>query len=500
MDPAMAQQLADALTQVAEALQRVAASLAAPHEAAQQKGDEADVPCEPNGHRSATQPANIARPPISGAVGERVLEHAQPIVADAAGLSAASSGSTQATDDAPVEEPRPSTADVLREHAARHGVAVRGYHLPTVADEPLDQLATELSDGLERLGDLPRVLRRGASTQRPQVVRLRDESAGVVSTTVAMAQRLHELGLLSHARHDRGARTLTVRVTEVGVAFLAGGWLARRAATALAAAFPHQHHEPAVLRAVELQLTDASTALVDAIALTLDGRLVCLHTYAGTYQDQLGRCVRLRRALRLDADQHVVVLATASQAACRELGAIHGLTVTAATDVESTVAAALSSPHNPALEPSLTAPAPDGAPRCAPAHPADVERMRILLRDCQIHPRAEHRRAILAATAATLDGSPRDVRELKAAVAETAGASRAAVRDVFVALARGGGLLGTDGTGLASLGLPAAAVSSPSVEVLEQCCLTAYRAAVRAQDPTALGCAAAESALRTAVA
>ena len=335
MDSITAQQVAAAVTRVAEALERFSAALSASLATGEQGEDPPEVSAAME-CCSSSEPHAAAAPVAPPRANPAAIRLDEP-------ENAADPG-TSTTADGAHRHPCPSTVDVLRRCAARGGIAVRGYQLPADADEPLDRLATEIAEALDRLADLPHVLRRGASTQRPQVLRLRDEPAEVVATTVAMADRLHELGLLSHARQDRGSRTLTVRVTDAGVPFLAGAWLARHAATAAARAFPQDRDAPALLRAVELQLPDGSTTLVDAVTLTLDGRLVCVHAYAGAYQDQLGRCVRLRRALRIDAAQYVVALAAASPSACRELGAIHGLTVTSATDIDSAMSAAVSGP------------------------------------------------------------------------------------------------------------------------------------------------------------
>ena len=82
------------------------------------------------------------------------------------------------------------TLDDLRELLRLRGVAFRGHHAPVPADEPLDRLAQELGHGLERLGELPRVLRRAATTHRPQTLRLRDETAEVVGAATPGASRL----------------------------------------------------------------------------------------------------------------------------------------------------------------------------------------------------------------------------------------------------------------------------------------------------------------------
>jgi len=197
----------------------------------------------------------------------------------------------------------------------------------------------------------------------------------------------------------------------------------------------------------------------------------------------------------------VVVLAGISQGACRELSAIHGLSVTTVADLDATVAEALTPPCSPQQSDLAEAdglrPPQAGGPAQV-ASPADVERLRGLLRRCGLRPRGEERRAILAATVAALDGTPRPVRELKANVADAVGASRGAVQDVLAALCRGGGLLGEDGSPVGNLGAAAATVVSDCVDVLEDRCLESYRAAVRAQDPTAMATATAEAALRAA--
>lgn len=234
------------------------------------------------------------------------------------------------------------TLDELRELLGLRGVAVRGYQAALPADESLDRLAQELADGMQRLGDLPRVLRRAATTQRPQTLRLRDEPAEVVTAATSFASRLHELGLLAHARYDRGARWLALRTTDAGNAFLAGSWLSRVAAIALGRAREDAGFPPAVWRLVDLHLPDGSSARLDALGWTLDHRPLWVQTQSGAYQEQLTRCVHLRRVLRLDPQQCLLVLAGASEEACRELSAIHGLSVTTVAALDDALRAALS--------------------------------------------------------------------------------------------------------------------------------------------------------------
>lgn len=87
-------------------------------------------------------------------------------------------------------------------------------------------------------------------------------------------------------------------------------------------------------------------------------------------------------------------------------------------------------------------------------------------------------------------------RELKALAADACGCSRGAVGDLLAALARGGGLLAPDGSRAASLGGPLAGVAGDQVGDLVEHCLQAYRTAIVAHDPSALGSTSAQRALR----
>jgi len=452
----------------------------------------------------------------SPSVGENGKRAAQATAGGSGGVACDAPATSDPKLVQPPEDTAPTMLEQVRELLRTRGVVLRGHHSAVPADEPLDRLAQDLAHGLHRLGDLPQVLRRAATTQRPQTLRLRDEPAEVVNATTSLATRLLELGLLAHARHDRGGRCLNVRTADAGQPFLAGAWLSRFAALALDEAREQAGLTGRVLRLVDLHLPDGSSARLDALGWTLDGRPLWIQTHSGAYQEHLTRCVQVRRTLQLDPEQCLLVLASVSDPACRELSAIHGLTVTTIQGLEEALASAIggcgvalvddvgSGDHRAAAiaienaaDPTNIgeAEAPSGIDGSVSA--SERDRLAAMLRRCGMRPQPDELVRILRAVAPAFAQRERMTgRELKATVADATGCSRAAVQDVLVALARGGGLIGCDGSRAGGLGAPLAGVAGEHADELVEHCLQAYRTAILAQDPAALGTVGSQRALR----
>jgi hypothetical protein len=114
--------------------------------------------------------------------------------------------------ESPVAEPACPTVVSVQRWLASRGIGLVDYRLPGPADATLDEVASDLGTRAEQLQALLAALRRAASTSRPRTLYLRDEPHEVITATLATARRLHELGLPSHCRYQRGTRQLSLRV------------------------------------------------------------------------------------------------------------------------------------------------------------------------------------------------------------------------------------------------------------------------------------------------
>lgn len=424
---------------------------------------------------------------------------------------AAEDAAVPAQDDTPAPGASPAvTMEDLTRWLARRSASVRRRHMPCAADVALDGLAEEIGERLELLEPFLLALRRAASSGRARTLHLRDESADTVGAATALGARLHELGLLAHYRYERSTRQLHVRTAEAGASFLASGWLQRWVAACATSALARADRRGLILRGVELQLADGQAAELDVVIVLADEPPIWIACRCGGYQDRLDRDVQLRRALGLDPDHAVIVLAEASATACLEMSAIHGLSITTVAGFEACLDRVVC-PSLPPAEasavrtPTETEVAPSPPESQSPtsrvvAVPADVERIQRMLRQSGLRPHPDARKRILEQLLEALaDGVPRPTSQVKRTVAEAAGVSRTAVNDLLNALARGGALQGPDGARLRGMGPLLCGLATSDLAELTAFCLRAWEAAITALDPTLLETSEGRRALTVAI-
>lgn len=417
------------------------------------------------------------------------------------------------------DTPAGSGFDLLAAWLAKRGARIVRHRPTAPADRPLDRLARRIGDQPELLGPLPAALRRAVSRDRPQTVHLRDESVATIGAATSLSRDMHELGLLSHCYYERACRQLHVRVAAAGRELLGGGWLERWAASVVRESLTAASAPGTVLRGLELAFADGTEAELDLLVKGPVAEPVWIECRTGRYQDSLERDARLRRMLDIPSARSLLVLAGAEADTRRELSAIHGMRVLGPAELLSAAGALLAAPGGgglvaprephtvreaPPVEPAVpvaTAPleAESGTPTPAIARPADVERVRGLLRQAGVRVHADRRRQALQALVELMRRQPgRTLRELKIALSDAASISRTAANELILALLRGGALSAQgngSGTTLADLVL---ALDTDDVGALEDGCLRSWRALLRAQDPTMLASAEGERAFRAA--
>lgn len=138
---------------------------------------------------------------------QHLIEPAKPADTGPEASPVPPSATDYAASAVPVREPM--TLDDLHALLHQRGVALGGHHVPVPADEPLDRLAEELAQGLHRLGDLPQVLRRPATTHHPQTLRLRDDQPTSLTASPALppACTSPDCSLMHATTEERAART-----------------------------------------------------------------------------------------------------------------------------------------------------------------------------------------------------------------------------------------------------------------------------------------------------
>ena len=358
------------------------------------------------------------------------------------------------------------------------------------------------------------VIRRAAACGRARTIHLRDEPPAVVGAVTSLAERLHDLGLLSFSRYERPVQQLHVRVADGGVAFLTGEWLERWVAHRVEAALGRNGCDGKVTRNPVLGFGDGNRAEVDMVVTTESDRPFMVECRTGFYQDRLARDGRLRDLLGLPAHRAVVVLTAVDPEDCDDIAAMHRLAVTGPEELDATLDAALERRRRESVAqagevalPLLvdgTAPPAGGSDPAAGHHAAsrpvgaDVERIEALLREVGMRPHGEARPAGLAAIRDVLGVRPAGAREVREQAARRAGLSKSAVDDLLRALDRGGALTRADGGALEGLYSAPLVLRTLELDELERLCHRAWRAALRAHDPTLLGQHAGELAYRAA--
>lgn len=422
---------------------------------------------------------------------------------------------------------------LLRTWLADRGITLVQVRSVTPRDAVLDRVARSLGSQYQPLSDLLRALRWSVSSARPANLSLRDSPADTISAVTGACARLHELGLLGYYRYDRNGRTVAARPSETAGSFLTGEWLERWVAQRMQAAASAAGVEPLVERNVERRLPDGGQTELDLLAAIGDQPL-WVECRTGAYQDRLSRYAQLRRQLGLHPSRALIVLADVADDTAAELSVIHELRIASVSTLDRELGELLAAseqgapglggapeplgdlapaPVYGAVEPEAAAAPEDGAPPAPPPQSTEPggqhlparaddrlsDRHRAVLRRAGLRPHPERRDMALRAVRDALEeGPPASFRDLKATIAEAAGLSLSAANDILWALLRGGGLLRADGSPAATAD-EIARLATRDLEGLEQLCLSAYRTALRAADPTSVEGPQAERAFLATV-
>lgn len=402
----------------------------------------------------------------------------------------------------------------VRRVLADRGVTVRSSSVEDDGGKVLDALAIRTGRAAPAFEGFLAVARRAVSQDRAfryTLPRGQPQNGEVV----AVAQRLAALGLLAGFRYDRHARALAGQPVGPGRKFLSGGWLERFVAVRMRHVAGAEVHGA---RRLVVTLRDGRGAELDWFGVHR-GQPVWIETRSGQFVDRLDHYVRLRRALGVADTRALVVAACAGAEQAVAVSDLHGIRVVPLTHLDDALGSLLApSSTAPLSSPTLVshpAPAETGAanrealraarmplPAVVSAPLASREatawedwldpRLLVALRRARLRPHARVRLQVLGGLAAILqdDPTPRSVTALRAELAARLEVPRTAVVEVLHAALRGGALADRDGDTVLADDTRIAGLAPAGADSLERCCRAAYRAALRAADPT-IDCLAA---------